>query len=178
MERAIISDIHGNLEALTAVLADIDSLEITDIVCLGDVVGYGPDPSECLNLLRKRARFIILGNHDDLVLRGAPDSELAAYAPHAADSIRWTASLIDWSTLKDCVLSYIDGDVHYFHASPDNNRDYLDARSAFGREMIAAAFSRMEGQIGCFGHTHIPAHYWLTKQGFDIDPFPFDLHCF
>ena len=61
---AIISDIHGNLEALTAVLADIEKRGVPDILCLGDVLGYGPNPIECLDLIRERCRVTIMGNHD------------------------------------------------------------------------------------------------------------------
>src|SRR5690349_6740396 len=68
MSIAIISDVHGNLEALTAVLAEIDRREITDIVCLGDVVGYGPNPMECLDLVLSRAKVSLMGNHDFAVL--------------------------------------------------------------------------------------------------------------
>jgi diadenosine tetraphosphatase ApaH/serine/threonine PP2A family protein phosphatase len=65
---AILSDIHGNLEALTAVLAEIDRRGITDLLCLGDIIGYGPNPLECLDLVRERCGRAILGNHDFAVL--------------------------------------------------------------------------------------------------------------
>ena len=61
---AIISDIHGNLEALTAVFDEIDRRGIADVLCLGDVLGYGPDPIACLDLVRQRCRATIMGNHD------------------------------------------------------------------------------------------------------------------
>ena len=64
MRQALISDIHGNLEALNAVLADISSQSIEEIICLGDVVGYGPNPIECLEPGMKKANLTILGNHD------------------------------------------------------------------------------------------------------------------
>ena len=68
MLRAIISDIHGNLEALEAVLADIDSREISEIYCLGDIIGYGPNPRECIDLVRKSCQKSLLGNHDQAAL--------------------------------------------------------------------------------------------------------------
>jgi predicted phosphodiesterase len=61
---AILSDIHSNIEALTTVLADIDRRGIKTIYCLGDVVGYGPNPRECLDLIIERTRWCVLGNHD------------------------------------------------------------------------------------------------------------------
>ncbi len=63
MKRAILSDIHGNLEALNAVLADIKSQDISQIYCLGDVIGYGPNPLDCLDLAMK-FDVCLLGNHD------------------------------------------------------------------------------------------------------------------
>src|SRR5687768_18533328 len=61
---AILSDIHSNLEALTAVLAEVDRRGVQDIVCLGDIIGYGPNPMECLDLVIQRAKVALMGNHD------------------------------------------------------------------------------------------------------------------
>ncbi|MCC6741089.1 MAG: metallophosphoesterase, partial [Planctomycetia bacterium] len=66
-ERAIISDIHSNIDALEAVLKDIDSKGITDIYCLGDVIGYGPNPRECI-LRAQHFNDCIRGNHEDALL--------------------------------------------------------------------------------------------------------------
>ncbi len=80
---AIISDIHSNLEALTAVLADIRSRGAEDIICLGDVVGYGPNPGQCLDLIMENCSDVIMGNHDWAVLyepnKFNPSAEAAAY---------------------------------------------------------------------------------------------------
>ena len=61
---AVISDIHGNLEALQAVLRRIQELSISEIVCLGDIVGYGPNPLECTDLVAKHCQLKVMGNHD------------------------------------------------------------------------------------------------------------------
>src|SRR5205823_12280300 len=61
---ALISDIHSNLEALNAVFAEIDRRGITDVVCLGDIIGYGPNPMECLDIVADRCRILLMGNHD------------------------------------------------------------------------------------------------------------------
>ena len=68
MKIALISDIHGNLEALTAVLQDIEEQSVDALYCLGDSVGYGPNPCECLSTVRERCGKIILGNHDQAAL--------------------------------------------------------------------------------------------------------------
>ena len=65
---AVISDVHGNLTALTAVLDDIDRRGVAQIVCLGDVVGYGPEPAKCLDLVLDRCQVTLMGNHDFAVL--------------------------------------------------------------------------------------------------------------
>ena len=79
---AIISDIHSNLEALTTVLEDIESRQITDIVCLGDIVGYGPDPEPCIDLVMHHCRFAISGNHDYAVL-----TEPEGFVPMAREAV-------------------------------------------------------------------------------------------
>lgn len=90
MKRAIISDVHGNLEALEAVLADIDRQGVDGVICLGDIVGYGPNPCECAKLVRDRCSVVILGNHDQGALFD-PDGFNAG----AERAIRWTRNQID-----------------------------------------------------------------------------------
>src|ERR1700761_6606119 len=88
--KALISDVHGNLEALRAVLADIENLGIKDIVCLGDVIGYGPEPRECLDIIRNITSNVILGNHEEAVLQGCPPT----FTPRARRSIDWTRKIL------------------------------------------------------------------------------------
>ena len=87
--RALISDIHGNLEAFKAVLADIRSKGITEIYCLGDVVGYGPNPAECIDLVMD-LDLCLLGNHDQAALFD-PEGFNAA----AERSIFWTRNVLE-----------------------------------------------------------------------------------
>lgn len=86
MRIALISDIHGNVAALEAVLADIDSYSPEAIYCLGDFVGYGPEPRECLEIIRKRCSVVLMGNHEHAVLHGAEH-----FTPLARIAIDWTA---------------------------------------------------------------------------------------
>jgi len=85
VKRALISDIHGNLEALEAVLDHIRSQGIEEVYCLGDIVGYGPDPCKCLDAVIERCRVAILGNHDQAVLID-PDG----FNPVALRAVHWT----------------------------------------------------------------------------------------
>jgi predicted phosphodiesterase len=82
---AIISDIHSNREALDAVLAHIDSQGHETIYCLGDVVGYGPEPEYCVDRVRERCQLCLMGNHDDALFRDASD-----FNPHARSAIEFT----------------------------------------------------------------------------------------
>ena len=85
MKLAIISDLHSNREALEAVFADIRSKGLTDLICLGDVVGYGPEPEFCVDLVRGHARWCLMGNHDEALFRDASD-----FNPHARGAIDYT----------------------------------------------------------------------------------------
>src|SRR5262249_46986422 len=87
MKLAIISDVHANLEALTAVLADIETRSVDRIVCLGDIVGYNADPDECLALLRRHAVLCVAGNHDRAV---AGQLGTEGFPHTAARAVRWT----------------------------------------------------------------------------------------
>jgi predicted phosphodiesterase len=82
---AIISDIHSNIEALTEVLKDIDTAGIKDILCLGDVVGYGPNPLECTDTIMQRCKITLKGNHDEALVHGA-----YAFNMRAQKAIDWT----------------------------------------------------------------------------------------
>src|SRR5262245_52245495 len=87
MTTAFISDIHGNLEALEAVLGVIETLRPDRIYCLGDVVGYGASPNECLDLVRRHCKLVLLGNHD-AAASGGP--EIARFNIHARVAAEWT----------------------------------------------------------------------------------------
>jgi predicted phosphodiesterase len=91
MRIAVISDIHSNLHALEAVLADIDAEAPDEIWCLGDVVGYGPKPNECADIVRERAAVVLVGNHD-LAAIGLLDT--SDFGPLAAESAHWTGQTL------------------------------------------------------------------------------------
>jgi predicted phosphodiesterase len=87
MRIAVISDIHSNLHALDAVLTDIDAEAPDEIWCLGDVVGYGPRPNECADIVRERAAVVLVGNHD---LASIGKLSTVDFGPLAAESAAWT----------------------------------------------------------------------------------------
>ncbi|NQU05232.1 MAG: metallophosphoesterase, partial [Calditrichaeota bacterium] len=92
MKLAVISDIHGNLQALEAVLASIDDEDVDDVFCLGDIVGYGARPNECIGLIFSRQIPCILGNHDEAAL-GVGD--ISNFNSWARDAIHWTATELE-----------------------------------------------------------------------------------
>lgn len=125
MRMAIISDIHGNLEALQAVLRDIDKYDPKEIVCLGDTIGYGPQPRECLEIIRQRCSLILMGNHEHAILYGAEQ-----FTPLAQVAIDWTARVMRDPETLDFISSlgceYDRDNCKYVHGSiRDPLMDYV-----------------------------------------------------
>ena len=176
MRRAIISDIHSNLEALQAVLADIDSQQVDEIVCLGDIVGYGPNPCECLDIVMRKAKFSILGNHDQAALF---DPE--GFNPVALRAIYWTRDQLDdssggrqavanrrWDYISELEKHRRVGEFLFVHGSPrDPTNEYVFPETIYDEAKMRSMFERVERY--CFqGHTHMPG---VFTTDFDfIDP--------
>ncbi len=151
MRTAVLSDVHSNLHALEAVLADVDKGGFDEIWCLGDVVGYGPRPNECAALVRERASLCLAGNHDLVVLGKIP---MILFADDAGVAARWTQSVLEddartfLQTLEP--LARRPG-VELFHASPrDPVWDYVLSEDA-ARE----SFALTTEPIVLVGHSHI-----------------------
>jgi predicted phosphodiesterase len=158
---AVISDIHSNLEALTAVLDDIQEQGAEQIVCLGDVVGYGPNPRECLDLIMQEAAVCILGNHD----QGAMwDPE--GFHASAERAIFWTREQLEdytmpnaearWEFLNECPRRHEDGDLMFVHGSPRNPlNEYVFPENIYDPQKMERLFQLIKKC--CFqGHTHVP----------------------
>lgn len=171
---AIISDIHSNLEALQAVLADIDGRGIKEIVCLGDVIGYGPNPRECLDLVRKRCRVCLLGNHDHAVLY-----EPCNFNAAAERACYWTRGLLEgesdrarrnerWDFLGNLPVRIQEHDVLLVHASPRRPiNEYIFPEDVFTNpQKVIANFDRLDARLCFVGHTHQPGVF-LDDPYFD-----------
>ena len=164
MKIALISDLHSNREALEAVFADIRERGITDLICLGDVVGYGPDPEFCVDLVRGHARWCLMGNHDEALFRDASD-----FNPHARGAIdytrkrmqpRWWSSTEKrsrWKWLRALPLRMNEGRFSFVHGSPrDPVREYvLSTDGILNPDKLRSIFSATD-DIGVAGHTHQP----------------------
>ncbi len=162
MSTAVISDIHGNLDALTVVLADIDARGIKDIVCLGDIVGYGPNPTECLDLVMQRCQWSLLGNHDFAVLFEPTSVNATAEA-----SAFWTRRQFEnepsaqtrrlrWEYMGNLAVRERFNGALCVHASPRRPiNEYI-----FPDDVITAPakmnsiFDRV-GHVAWVGHTHV-----------------------
>ena len=160
---AIISDIHANLEALTAVLADIDSRGIKRIICLGDVVGYGPNPLECIDLVIQRCEFSLMGNHDFAIF-----FEPFNFNTAAENAAFWTRTQFEndadidrrnrrWKYLGSMPTRMSNDRFVCFHGSPRKPiNEYVFPDDIYtAPTKMAAIFDRFERL--CFvGHTHVP----------------------
>ena len=152
MRYAVISDIHGNLEALKAVLSDIESQNVDKIVCLGDVVGYGPWPNECVELIRERADVCLMGNHDFAAIGREPVEYFNSYARRA---ILWTIRQLTPESLeflKQLPFEYIEGDVTFVHSAPYRPEDWtyiISERDALPQ------FNYLQTRICFVGHSHV-----------------------
>ena len=162
MRYAIIADIHANLAAFTAVLIDIEHRgEAEEIWCLGDIVGYGPDPHQCIELLRQTNHVCVAGNHDWAAI-GKVDT--AEFNPDAAEVCRWTAQQLtpeDIQYLKSLPQVIQKGDFTLVHGSPrEPIWEYLLSTS-IARENFAYFKSRF-----CLvGHSHVPLVFKYSGTG-------------
>lgn len=153
MRIAVISDIHSNLPALQRSLEIIDKLSVDRIYCLGDTVGYGPAPNECVALVRERCSAVVKGNHDCGVIGEVPIDHFNTYGQSA---IRWTRKHITKKNaeyLSALPLLCVDDDITLAHASPLNPADWRYIFSWPDAERSFAAFST---RLCFIGHTHIP----------------------
>jgi predicted phosphodiesterase len=149
---AIISDIHGNIEALRNVLADIDALHIQEIVCLGDCIGYGPDPEAVLTEIRRRQIPTIMGNHEQAVCN---PHQLEWFNPLAQRSLRMTLSMLSEASLEyiqHLPISLVVAQSFCVHGyPPDSVRTYLFQKSP---EALAQTIGAMKQTVCFVGHTH------------------------
>lgn len=161
MHVAVISDIHANLPALEAVLADIDSVGVDEIWFLGDAVGYGAEPSECLRLLSSRCSVLLVGNHD---LAALGEIDISTFSTGAAQSALWTRETLTASDFE--LLRGIDGassskeGYGLFHASPrDPVWEYVVETDRAEENLNAQA-----ERISLIGHSHIALYFTRVDE--------------
>mgnify|MGYP001778353259 CR=1 FL=1 len=151
---AIISDIHANIEALDAVLADAKAQKVDDFLCLGDVVGYNAAPAECIRRIRELGCKVVMGNHDHYC--SDPSVNLDDFQPNAASVIEWTRRNLSeddirWlQSLPYTLTLFGFTAVHSTLDSPEHFRYAFDATDA------ADSFTAQRSHVCFHGHTHVP----------------------
>lgn len=174
MKYAVISDVHANLQALEAVLKDAEAQGAQKVVCLGDIVGYGPLPAETLRRVRSSAGTILAGNHDDAVSgRISADNfiDLAADAVKrhqqalSDDELKWLKSLPYTAELEGAIATHGD------FTNPPAFNYMMDGAT------VSANLKVTDFQLMFVGHTHVPGVYLVGNSGniYNIDPEDFTL---
>ncbi|MFC1941327.1 metallophosphoesterase family protein [Chloroflexota bacterium] len=169
MRYAIIGDIHANLAAFTAVLDDIERRGgVEKIWCLGDIVGYGPDPHECVELLRQTDHICVAGNHDWAAIGKIGTSE---FNPDAAAACHWTAKQLrpaDIVYLESLPLVIEEDDFTLVHGSPrEPIWEYVISIS-----LAKQNFACFKSQFCLVGHSHAPIVFSYSDSGtYSASPF-------
>jgi len=169
MRCAIVADIHANLAAFKAVLADAERRGgVEEVWCLGDIVGYGPDPHECIALLRQTKHVCVAGNHD---WAATGKFDISVFKADAAAACQWTAQQLspeDVDYLNSRPLVIQKGDFTLVHGSP---------REPIQEYLLSTSVAR--GNFDCFqspfclvGHSHIPLAFRYSETG-DCSSIPF-----
>ncbi|HXD01153.1 MAG TPA: metallophosphoesterase family protein [Verrucomicrobiae bacterium] len=174
MKFAIIADIHANLEAFQTVLADIKEQKCTHYACVGDVVGYGANPKECLKIVRDMGMPCVKGNHDEYC---SMDEQLDGFNAHAAEAVNWTRKQLNederqW--LKDLKYFRLVTSFSMVHATLDGPQRW---GYVFDKLAAAASFTYQNTAVCFFGHTHVPVAFIRdtmvrggTYSKFKVDP--------
>lgn len=151
MQTAIISDIHGNLPALEAVLDDIAETGVEACWCLGDIVGYGADPEECTSIVEERCDVCLVGNHDLAVLG---EIDTATFSSAASTAVEWTRERLSdgaLSFLRSLSPSDASGPAALYHASPrDPVWEYV-----LWPEQATECLAVQDRRVSLIGHSHV-----------------------
>lgn len=171
--QAIVSDIHSNLEAISAVMEDLKKRGVSDVICLGDLIGYGPNPRECLDIGRG-FRLCLLGNHEEAVLF---EAQAQGFNPRATTAVKWTAKQFDmlgedrennanrWDFMGSMPRFYSGNGILLVHGSPsDPTREYIYTTDVRNPNKMERIFSQIE-QLCFVGHTHVPG-VWTEDMTF------------
>jgi len=174
MRLAILSDIHSNLEALEAVLADARERECTQFVCLGDVVGYNANPHECVERVRAMDCPIVKGNHDEQASLNESSRDFNELAEHAIEWTRNNLTEKDKEWLRGLRLQRQVRDFTIVHATLDTPAQW---GYVFNNLDAAASFTYQHTAVCFFGHTHVPMAF-IRDEGIKrvrIEQLPIDM---
>lgn len=156
MKFAVIADVHANLEAFRVVLDDAQKQKCTHYACIGDVVGYGANPRECLELVRKMGMPCVKGNHDEYC---SIDEHAEGFNPAAAEAVQWTRKQLSedgrqW--LRELKYVRMVTNFTIVHATLDGPQRW---GYVFDKLAAAASFPYQNTPVCFFGHTHVPVAF-------------------
>jgi diadenosine tetraphosphatase ApaH/serine/threonine PP2A family protein phosphatase len=166
MLRAVLSDIHGNLEALEAVLGDVAREGAGEILCLGDFVGYGASPNECIGRLRPMLAAAVAGNHD---LAAIGRMRLGGFSSHAGQAALWTGEVLtpeNRAWLEALPLEVRRGGALLVHSSPIEPDAWHYVLSVPEARLEFTAFPE---RLCLIGHSHYPGAFRLGADGTEVD---------
>jgi len=164
MRLALFSDIHANLEALETAVSHISDKKIGRVVVLGDTVGYGASPNECLEWVLKKAETVLTGNHERAVLDPLIRSWFNAWAREA---IEWTENVLDARFKKKINgLPYVrqDSGLFFAHGSPDTPEEF---RYLMSYQDAKPSFASFQDHVCFVGHTHVPCCFCEGEKSAD-----------
>lgn len=173
MKYGIFGDIHGNLEALEAVLADMEEQGVTHPLCLGDLVGYGADPAECVEVVRAMGCPVVRGNHDDLVPEGKVPSSFSDPARQSLEYSRTRLNPSQLNFLRRLPLIWAEDPITLVHATLDGPESWgyistrLEAQTCFLYQKTPVCF---------VGHTHRPCAFAQEKEVRPLEFRQVDVH--
>ena len=153
MRIAVVSDIHSNVVALENVLRRIEQEKVDKIYCLGDIVGYGPDPNDCIKLIRSVTDKIVMGNHDSAVIN---QTDILLFNAYAREATEWTRRVIsdeNYEFLMTLPLKISEDDLLFVHSTPLIPEDWNYILTQYGAEKQFNYFSE---QVCFIGHSHRP----------------------
>ncbi len=168
MKYALLADVHANVEALRAVLGAVQAENVDAILCAGDIVGYGANPNECINLLTEAGALLVAGNHDRAAI-GA--KEPVNFGLKAKRALEWTERLLSCASIEKLsrlpLLRHVPGELLLFHAAlhPLPNDDlHLSSPERIEKSLSVLRTRFLRTRIGIFGHTH-RSGAWRARGG-------------
>jgi len=162
MKIGLIADIHANFDALITVLDALSAEQVDKIICLGDLVGYGPDPMECISIISDSAETVLAGNHDYAAVGLLP---IDNFNPDAKTAMEWTQNQLDQPAkdyLKSLPIEMKNGNILAIHATPEAPEKFLYIM----KEMdIKTNLDLLELPICLVGHSHVPGIFVKDATG-------------
>lgn len=160
MRYAIISDIHGNREALDTVLAEIDSRSCDEMICLGDIVGYGAEPGYCVEKVRELCKIVVAGNHDYAALGKI---NIDYFNPHARQATLWTRNQLaedQKQYLADLPLSVVLESCTVVHGSLDSPELFDYIQTSYDAYLT---MEKLTNRVCFIGHSHVPITFLMDE---------------